>query len=253
MTAGVLAPPHLSTDAFWAPVRNALTAMNAADEIMFGPAVGEWLPASALAGPAGVKSMLDTAARRWQGTPHAAAALAWKSYSYWAALPVVLSWAATRRVPLLTADSTFVRFHHEAPFLQVRTTDVPVAVLPDDPLAHQGALVAPSEEALLGMLRETLLDRHFDGIVDALRDEVRIGRRTLLGSVASGVSYGLIRATDALPGSTHQSLLTLLDALDLTDLVDICETGNGLDVQRRTCCLAFTLEQPKVCGGCCIR
>ncbi|NUR30052.1 MAG: hypothetical protein HOV83_30085, partial [Catenulispora sp.] len=140
MTAAVLAPPHLSTDAFWTPVRNALAVMNAADEIAFAPTPGEeWLPASALTGPAGIEAMLGTAARRWRGTPHAAAALAWKSYSYWAALPVVLSWAATRRVPLLTADSTFVRFHHEAPFLRVRTCEVPVAVLPGDPLALRGA------------------------------------------------------------------------------------------------------------------
>jgi ferric iron reductase protein FhuF len=26
-----------------------------------------------------------------------------------------------------------------------------------------------------------------------------------------------------------------------------------LTVQRKTCCLAFTLPQPKVCAGCCLR
>ena len=38
------------------------------------------------------------------------------------------------------------------------------------------------------------------------------------------------------------------------DLVDLVPGPTGEPaVQRRTCCLAFTLPQPKVCGGCCLR
>jgi len=254
MTAGVLAPPRRIPMA-WTPTANALAVMDAVKAIRFGltPA-RDWLPATKLTEPAGLTTMLEAAARRWNAAPHAAATLAWKSYSYWASLPTVLSWAAARRVPLLSADTTYVQFHDEAPFLTVGVAPVPFAVLPTDTLAGTaGTIVVADEDALLATLRTSLLDRHLDPLLDAIRTEVRVGRRTLLGSVASGIAYGLIRASDAVPGSTHESLLRLLAALDLGDLVDISDSGTGLSVQRKTCCLAFTLDEPKICGGCCIR
>ncbi|NUT06417.1 MAG: hypothetical protein HOV76_23340 [Hamadaea sp.] len=254
MTAGVLAPPR-RTPVAWTPVANALAVMDAAKAIRLDVATGPgWLQAAKLTEPAGLDVLLQAAARRWKAAPHASATLAWKSYSYWAGLPTVLSWAAARRVPLLTAETTYVQFHDEAPFLTVGTAPVPFAVLPTDRLAGTpGTIVVADEDELLATLRTTLLARHLDPLLDAIRTEVNVGRRTLLGSVASGIAYGMIRASDALPGSTHDSLLRLLAALDLDDLVDICTTESGLSVQRKTCCLAFTLEQPKICGGCCIR
>jgi ferric iron reductase protein FhuF len=48
----------------------------------------------------------------------------------------------------------------------------------------------------------------------------------------------------------------ILTALGLEDLVDLSSRRDGrpgLEVQRRTCCLAFTLPEPKICSGCCIR
>lgn len=254
MTAGVLAPPRRAAAA-WMPAATALAVMGAADAIEFRPVLDpSWVRASALAEPAGMATMLNAAAKRWNAAPHAAATLAWKSYSYWASLPTVLSWAAARRVPLLTAETTYAQYHDEAPFLRIGVGPVPFAVLPGDSLAGApGTLVVDSEEALLATLRAALLDQHLEPLLDAIRAEVRVGRRTLLGSVASGISYGIIRASDALPGSTHDSLLQLLAALDLDDLVEICATSSGLSVQRRTCCLAFTLDQPKICSGCCIR
>jgi ferric iron reductase protein FhuF len=39
--------------------------------------------------------------------------------------------------------------------------------------------------------------------------------------------------------------------LDLVEL--IADESGKLDVQRKTCCLAFTLPTPKVCRGCCIK
>ena len=38
--------------------------------------------------------------------------------------------------------------------------------------------------------------------------EVRVGARTLLGSVASGIAYGMLRAADSLPGSTADNIDT---------------------------------------------
>jgi hypothetical protein len=45
----------------------------------------------------------------------------------------------------------------------------------------------------------------------------------------------------------------MVAALDLDDLVEVSAEADGLAVRRKTCCLAFTLDQPKVCSGCCIR
>ncbi|HEU5111371.1 MAG TPA: hypothetical protein VFT95_22750, partial [Micromonosporaceae bacterium] len=62
-----------------------------------------WLPATSLVDGSRLPELLDAAGRRWQAAPHAAAALAWKAYTYWLTLPAVLGWASARRVPLLTA------------------------------------------------------------------------------------------------------------------------------------------------------
>lgn len=256
MTVGVLAPPRRLSAAAWAPTEAALAAMGAAGEVTLGLTApfGGWLPASALTRPEGLAILLKAASHRWNAPPHAAATLAWKSYSYWACLPVVLSWAAARRVPLLTAQDTYALLHDEAPFLRIGVRDVPFAVLPDDPVARlAGSVVVDSEEALLAILREVLLDGHLIPLLDALRTEVRVGRRTLLGSVASGIAYGIIRAGTAVRGVPEEVLADLLGSLELDDLVDVVPTPAGLSVQRKTCCLAFTLPEPKICSGCCIR
>jgi ferric iron reductase protein FhuF len=40
----------------------------------------------------------------------------------------------------------------------------------------------------------------------------------------------------------------------VADLVELVPgRGGEPTVQRRTCCLAFTLPSPKVCQGCCVR
>ncbi|WP_203998596.1 hypothetical protein [Micromonospora lutea] len=216
-----------------------------------------WAPATTLT-DSRLPELLASAVRLWGGTPHASAALAWKAYSYWAALPVVLGWAAARRVPLLDHTMALIHFADRRALITVGLREsVPIAVLPNDPLALAGlpqVRVVADERELLTTLRATLLDGHLSPLVSAIQSEVRIGGRTLLGSVASGIANGLLRAADGLPGSTVEAIDTLLDALDLADLVELAPGPNGeLTVQRRTCCLAFTLPQPKVCQGCCIR
>ncbi len=97
------------------------------------------------------------------------------------------------------------------------------------------------------------MERHLDPVLDRFHEVVRVGRRTLLGSVASAVCYALLRASDVLPGSAVPTAHAILDALDLSDLVDFGPDEQGrLAVHRRTCCLAFALPVPKVCSGCCI-
>jgi hypothetical protein len=235
------------------------------------PPLGDgWVEATALLGEAAggcgdaicyepIDALLDTAKQRWSASPHVAAALAWKCYSYWTALPAILGYAICRRVPLMTPDAVAVRWSQQQPFLTVGLLDVRVAVLASDPIAldpaSSGIVVVPDEDTLRGLLKSSLLEAHLSPLVDRLRTRVHIGRRTLLGSLASGVAHGLSRATDALPGPTLAVAEDLLSLLDVDDLVSLtpAERGGGLSVHRRTCCLAFTLPEPKICAGCCIR
>ncbi|MFD2768397.1 hypothetical protein [Micromonospora eburnea] len=256
--------PRRDTATPLAPVTAALRAMFGTDDLP-GLAPGllvtdeaRWAPATRLVDGTLLPEFLGAAARRWGGTPHACAALAWKSYSYWTALPVVLGWASARRVPLLDPADVLIHFADRDQLLTLGLrSSTTVAVLPGDPLAltgDPGVRVVAGEAALLDALRATLLDAHFAPLIAAIQAEVRIGTRTLLGSVASGIAHGVLRASDALPGSSTESIGTLLDALDLGDLVELVPGPAGEPtVRRHTCCLAFTLPQPKICRGCCVR
>ena len=218
---------------------------------------GRWRPATHLTGE-GLDTLLDSAGRRWNAQPHAAAALAWKAYTYWLALPAVLGWASARRVPLLTPADVLVHFDDPRPLLTVGLrAGIPVAVLPGDPLAISGlpqVRVVADEDALLAELRRSLLDEHLTPLLNAIHDRVRLGKRTLLGSLSSGIAYGVLRSADVLPGSSAETIERLHDALGVSDLIELVRGRQGkLEVQRKTCCLAFTLPQPKVCKGCCIK
>jgi hypothetical protein len=220
------------------------------------PPPTEWVPATALISGERLDDLLAAAARRWDASPHAAAALAWKAYTYWLSLPAVLGWASARRVPLLDPADVAVHFADHQPFLTLGLRRMPVAVLPSDPLATSGApdvTVVESEERLRGVLRATLRTGHLDPLLARIRTRVRLGERTLLGSLASGAAYGLVRAADALPGPLVETVRTVLETLGVAELVTLEPDGTSYLVRRHTCCLAFTLPQPKVCSGCCIR
>jgi hypothetical protein len=161
-------------------------------------------------------------------------------------------------VPLLTADDVLIHFLDRRPLITVGLrAEIPVAVLASDPLALSGlpqVRVVADEAGLLGLLRSSLLDQHLSLLLDAIHDKVRLGKRTLLGSLSSGVAYAVLRSADVLPGYSAETIDTLLTALGVQDLIELVPGHNGkLDVQRKTCCLAFTLPNPKVCTGCCIK
>jgi hypothetical protein len=216
-----------------------------------------WVPTSGLAGDH-LDLLLESAGQRRNAQPHAAAALAWKAYTYWLALPAVLGWASARRVPLLTSQNVLMHYRDPRPLVTLGLhPDTPVAVLPTDPIALSGLpqiRVVDDEQALLAEFRRSLLDEHLTPMLDALHQRVRLGTRLLLGSLASGVAYGILRSADAVPGSSADKVNQLLTTLGVDDLIELVPDRSGrLDVQRKTCCLAFTLPQPKVCNGCCIK
>jgi hypothetical protein len=260
------------------PVLGALDAMTGRYPVhgmVPGLYVGDragWIPASEIVYGDGFDDMLDMAQKRWKTAPHVAAALAWKCYAYWVALPAVLGWATARRVPLLEPAKVLVRYSDRQPFLCAGLTDPDVAVLPSDPLALAcadqrsgrlkdsaalalpGIRVVPDEAALLSALRTSLIDTHLGPIVERMHLRLHLGRRTLWGSLASGAAHAISRAADVLPGSTLDATTTVLSGLDLDNLVELTqEPGGRLWVQRRTCCLAFALPTPKICTGCVIR
>lgn len=255
LTAPVLAPVEL-TLAEMRRRRGADATHGLVPGLILPDGGSGWTPASELVSGRSLGALLGAADRRWGGSPHACAALAWKCYTYWLALPAVLGWAAARRVPLLDPRDVLVRPSGERPFLTIGLRRARVAVLPTDPMAAaegDDVTVVASEEALLDTLRDTLRNRHLDPLLAEIRSWVRLGERTLLGSLASGVAYGVLRGApgdaEELRGTAH----TLLSALGVADLVDLEPAPTGYVVQRRTCCLAFTLPQPKVCSGCCVR
>jgi hypothetical protein len=219
-----------------------------------------WIPATDLVDGPAVDDFLDAAKQRWQASPHAAAALAWKCYTYWLALPAVLGYAVAGRVPLVRPDAVVARCAPRSPFVTVGLTDVEVAVPATDPLAIAApgsrVRVVADDDALLAELRAALMDDHLSPLMDKIRDRVHLGRRTLWGSLASGIAYGMSRAADFVPAPVLPTTNKILIALGLEDLVDLAPRQDGrpgLEIQRRTCCLAFTLPQPKICSGCCIR
>jgi hypothetical protein len=251
------------------PVKDTLAAMAGRPELP--PLVGlapsltatpgdGWVPATELVGGLLLDDFLDTAKRRWHASPHAAAALAWKCYTYWLALPAVLGYAVARRVPLVRPDVVLARWAPRSPFVAVGLGDVEVAVSSADPLAIgvPGARVrvVADDGALLAQLRASLMDEHLSPMLDGIRARVHLGRRTLWGSLASGIAYGMSRAADFVPAPVLPTTNEILTALGLDDLVELAPRQDGrpgLEVQRRTCCLAFTLPEPKICSGCCIR
>jgi hypothetical protein len=238
-----------------------------------------WTPATDLAFGGGLTHLLDTAKQRWRAQPHAAAALAWKCYTYWLALPAVIGYAGARRIPLPRARNVFVRYSDHQPFLTVALHQPSVAVLETDPLATSGdprIVVCHDDRAMLAELRRALIDEHLDPMLERIHERVHLGRRTLWGSLASGAAHGLARAADSIwpawghltagpdqleaparpdRGPVLAAIGEVLTALDVANLVDVSadpDTGT-LSIQRRTCCLAFTLPEPRICAGCCIK
>jgi hypothetical protein len=226
-----------------------------------------WTPASGLLSGAGLTDLLAAAEKRWNAQPHAAAALAWKCYTYWLALPALIGYAGARRVPLPRPDAVLVRYSEQQPFLRMALHRPAVAVLRSDPLAafavpgrrsrqHGFQVVVYDDDAALRReMRRALVDDHLEPLMAGIRERVHLGRRTLMGSLASGAAHALAKADDSVPGPIVPIINEVLATLGVDDLVDITvasETG-ALSIARRTCCLAFTLPTPKICTGCCIR
>jgi ferric iron reductase FhuF-like transporter len=217
-----------------------------------------WQPAAALAdGQFGV--LLRSAERQWNARPPAAAALAWKAYTYWLTLPAVIGLLACHRVPLLRPADVWIRLDWPHHLLTVGLrAGITVAVLPADPLAAGGdrtITVVPDETALLATLRQSLIDEHLTPLIAAVCRTVRLQPRALLGSLAANIAATALRVLDGDAITQARRIEAVLSALGLTGLLELTapDAHGQVRVRRKTCCLAFTLPRPRVCRDCCIR
>lgn len=259
-------PQHPSFPSLAAPLRTAadhverhhgprpLRGMRPWLDGMEAPA-GIDLPGSALADGSRVGELLADSARIWGGSPHASAALAWKTYCYWVLVPAVLGYISARRVPLLEADNFVFTISDDDPMFSGRQIRPRFAVLGGDESAGaSGVEVVANQGALLERMRSSLFEAHLDPVLEAIRREVRIGRRTLLGSLASGIAYATASCSSAGREPAEAVAGDLLAAFDVADLVDVSTDERGrLVYQRHTCCLAFTIEGCGTCSTCCVQ
>lgn len=202
-----------------------------------------------------VEELMGTAAALWGGSAHANAALAWKTYCYWTLAPVVLGYIAGRRVPVMDAANSVFSVTEDAPMFSVRQIRPRFLALPHDPCAaHPDVEVVANEGVMLDRLRATVFDAHLGPVLEAFLARVRVGRRTLMGSVASGLAYAVASIAQVAPDPDEVIAKTLLDVFEVSDLVDINTDEEGrLVYQRRTCCLALTIEGNGTCSTCCVR
>lgn len=230
-----------------AGIRSWLYGDEAADAVEF--------PAIELAAGERVEELMAAAGDLWGGSAHANAALAWKTYCYWTLAPAVLGYVAARRVPVMDAANTVFRVSADAPMFSVRQVRPRFLALPHDPCAdHPDVEVVANEEVLLDRLCATAFDGHLAPVLDAFLARVRVGRRTLMGSLASGLSYAVASMAAVVPDADEVIAKTLLDAFDVAHLVDVSTGEDGrLAYRRRTCCLALTIEGGRTCSTCCVQ
>lgn len=239
--------PLATLNSVLAALRAESPAFGVTDGVVVDDPTG-WLPATALVDGSALDRLLDGPARTWGAPPHAAAALAYKQYTYWLVMPAVLGWATSRRVPLCDAGNVLVRCDPDEMLVRVGLRAPRVAVRPDDPLAGTPGTVVVDD--LLATLRDSLLDRHVTPLVAATRRRVRIGAHTLYGQLAASVAYVLAAAGGALLDPADDAAATVLSALGLADLAAV----RAGEVRRSTCCLAFVVDGlgRQLCSDCCV-
>lgn len=200
------------------------------------------------------EQVLQHGANLWGATPHVAAALAWKTYSYWSVLPAVLGYVSARRVPLWNPKEAHFIISRHNPLFSLHLGETKFAVLADDPLAsHPDVVVAKDDAQLRQFARESLLDEHLDVVMRMLSKHARIGRRNLMGSLASGICYAVSCTAGASSQSGESIARDVLETFGVANLVDISSGDDGkLVYQRHTCCLAFTLKGRNICSTCCL-
>jgi hypothetical protein len=195
-----------------------------------------WFPAAELSASPHDRlgALIAEAERRWSAPPHVAAALWWKHFSYWTALPVAMGWALNRRVPLLTAGTTMLSIQAVEPGMLIGTSELRVG---SGDVGELGTIIG-----------DTLLRDLHAPLIEALHALTRTGRRGLWGSVAEALADPLVSFAHDMLDHPGEAARTLLESVGepVAGLVELPE------LRRRTCCLWVTLPGSETCPTCCV-
>jgi Ferric iron reductase FhuF-like transporter len=203
-----------------------------------------WIPAQDLVSGERLDDLFAMPQRLWRAPEHAAAVLAWKTYTYRLAQPLAAAWTLAREIPLSSADNVLVQVLPAAPYITVGLRRSTSAVLPTSPATRShDAIVLPDEATQLAFLRSTLIDQHLRPLMECTRQTRRIGERVLWGQAAAAIAYAFadISATAALDTTRFTELLPVQG---------LAGVGEDDTVWRNTCCLAFASPALTACRDC---
>lgn len=151
----------------------------------FGLRAGtDWATPADLSSDAG---LLDGLLRRFSkgygiANPAVVASLFLKGYLWRLLSPAVAAFLLDRRLPDLGPRSVAFRFDEEGNAAETSFLSPGFVALPDDQEAgHPDARVVPSEDGLLGLMRDGLAGDHLPALFDALRPRARRGRGAMWG------------------------------------------------------------------------
>ena len=227
-----LAPPQLTQPRF------------AAEPFVVADPDG-WIPATALVSGERLEELFELPERLWDAPSHAAAVLAWKTYTYQLAKPLATGWALAREIPLLTPENLLVRVLPKAPYLAVGLRRPTSAVLPANPASKlPDAIPAADEDALLAFFSETLIGQHLQPLLERTKELRKVGERSLWGQAAAAFAYAF---ADVSAATAMQDTVLFTDALPVNGLAGV---DDGEVVWRKTCCLAFASPSLTACHDC---
>ena len=214
-----------------------------ADHLVVDDPTG-WICAEELLDGDGLRTLLEMPEQLWSATGHAAAVLAWKTYTYRLAQPLAAAWTFAREIPLLSADNVLVKVLPQKPYIRIGLRRSTSAVLATSPASRShDAIILPDETSLLRFLRSTLADGHLRPLLERTAAERRAGTRMLWGQAAAGIAYAMAEISNTPTDETQ----AINDALGFEGLAGV----RGDVVWRATCCLAFTTPTLSACKDCC--
>jgi Ferric iron reductase FhuF-like transporter len=216
----------------------------AADPFVVADPDDGWIPATALVSGERLAELFELPERLWDAPSHAAAVLAWKTYTYQLAKPLATGWALAREIPLLSADNLLLRVLPKAPYLAVGLRRPASAVLPTNPASQSpDAILAEDEAALLTFFGETLIAQHLQPLLERTKEVRKVGERSLWGQAAAAFAYAFADVS----ATAMQDAALFTDALPVHGLAGV---DDGEAVWRKTCCLAFASPSLTACSDC---